>query len=263
MAYNEIDESAENITMMPRWLSKPPSLIDPEVVKRSLVDYKNNNLFHYLSQTFNVQVATNLAQAYVVGTTDHWPGANTLWRKNQNGHVQFGELVLFDSATGRRRKELEHTPIQVHSHLKLASFNAVPCFFGEHLLKNRPTNIVAVVEREETAMIASIFKPDWVWIAVGDTNMFERYNLQVLSNRKVVVFSTLSDHDHKRKFWEKLHMSLSLISGCQVTVSTYLQDKSTNERRVAEFDIADVLVRYRDKGTGIIPDDLNEDAVLG
>jgi hypothetical protein len=63
----------------------------------------------------------------------------------------------------------------------------VPCFFGENYLKDSD-NIVAIVEAPKTASILKEIYPNIDWIATaGEQNLFNK-NLDILRDKKVVLF---------------------------------------------------------------------------
>ena len=64
---------------------------------------------------------------------------------------------------------------------------AIPCFFGENYLKDSD-NIVAIVEAPKTAVILKEIYPNIDWIAsAGEQTLFNK-NLDVLRDKKVVLF---------------------------------------------------------------------------
>ncbi len=65
------------------------------------------------------------------------------------------------------------------------------CLFGEHLLADSSSSAktVAIVESEKTALVATLFIPDFIWLATG--GMHECFNseaMQVLQGREVILF---------------------------------------------------------------------------
>lgn len=71
-------------------------------------------------------------------------------------------------------------------------FHLCQCFFGEHLINAAKTKPIALVESEKTALIASYYLPQFIWIASGGKNgCFNTKSLSVLKNRDVVLFPDL------------------------------------------------------------------------
>ena len=47
------------------------------------------------------------------------------------------------------------------------SWTLTQCLFGEHLLKQYPKKVVALVESEKTAVICAGLMPRFLWLATG------------------------------------------------------------------------------------------------
>ena len=77
--------------------------------------------------------------------------------------------MLYDPGTGHRVKNPTSKVMWVHNLKLFEDFHLKQCLFGEHLLdgNNGP---VAIVESEKTAIIASMFFQDAVWLATGGLN---------------------------------------------------------------------------------------------
>lgn len=69
---------------------------------------------------------------------------------------------------------------------KDASYDS-SCFFGEHLLSQRPNNTVVLVESPKNAIVGCLDNPSYLWIAVGNKGNLTRQRLQCLHGRKVIV----------------------------------------------------------------------------
>lgn len=69
------------------------------------------------------------------------------------------------------------------------------CFFGEHLLKERHDDIICLVESEKSAVICSIFYPQFVWIATGGGGALSLDKLKVLKGRKVIVYPDSGEYE--------------------------------------------------------------------
>ena len=75
------------------------------------------------------------------------------------------------------------------------------CLFGEHLLSRRPNDTVMLVESPKNACVGAAEYPQYVWVATGNKNMLKREVLEVLRDRRVVVFP---DADAVGEWNEKL-----------------------------------------------------------
>ena len=113
------------------------------------------------------------------------------------------------------------------------------CFFGEHLLTDKTTTkTIAIVESEKTAIIATHFISDFVWLATGGMNgCFNKGAVEVLSGREVVLVPDLGAMD---KWKSKLPLLQSICK--QVLVSNILEDNATDEQKTKGLDIADFLL---------------------
>lgn len=231
---------------------KPPSFIPVEAFNSSLTGYENNNFIDFLSSVFENEVATQLVSKYFIGTSKHqfksidFPGylsekgATIFWQIDITGKVRTGKIMLYNANTGKRIKQPFSHITWVHSALKLASFELKQCFFGEHLLKDK-NSPVAIVESEKTAVIASVYFPQLIWLAVGSINNLTVSKCQVLKGRKVVLFPDLNGFDK----WSSKAKELSHLA--TFSVSELLERKATEQEREQGLDIADYLLRFNYK----------------
>jgi hypothetical protein len=160
--------------------------------------------------------------------------------------------MLYDFATGRRVKEIQGDGSKrskitwAHSILlkqgAIQEFNLRQCLFGEHQLtgesKSKP---VAIVESEKTAVIASCYLPDFVWLACGSVTNLTSEKFSVLAGRKVVLFPDLGCFEK----WCGKTKQLQALLDCSISVSDLLERKATEANRAQGFDLADYLVKYQ------------------
>jgi hypothetical protein len=146
--------------------SKPASSIPVDVFKASLKRHENNCFIKFLVRLFGVEITGELVSRYFIGTSKLWRGATVFWQIDAQGHLRTGKIMLYSSDTGKRVKQPFSHISWVHTAMKLPEFELRQCLFGEHLLidKIKP---VALVESEKTAVIASIYLPQFIWLAVG------------------------------------------------------------------------------------------------
>lgn len=178
---------------------------------------------------------------YKVGTSKHWNGATVFWQMDYQNRVRTGKIMLYNPTTGKRIKEPYNHVTWVHSVLHKEDYNLKQCFYGEHLLSEDKSRPVALVESEKTAIIASYYLPQFLWIASGGKNgCFNANSLSVLAGRSVVLFPDLGATD----YWQS-KISLMKSYGIDVQLFDYLEAKATENERKEGYDIADYLLNVR------------------
>ena len=216
-----------------------PTLIESKLMEQTLHGYSINPLYQYISTVFGKEETERLFALYKVGTSKKWGGSTIFWQIDTNDKVRTGKIMKYDAKTGHRIKEPHSMVTWVHSELKLPDFTLRQCFFGEHLLADTARNkTVAIVESEKTALIATHFISDFVWLATGGMNgCFNKDAIEVLRGREIILIPDLGATD---KWKSKL---LLLQSVCkQVFVSNILDTNATDEQRKKGLDIADFLL---------------------
>lgn len=112
--------------------------------------------------------------------------------------------------------------------------------------KHKP---VAIVESEKTAVIASVYYPDYIWLATGGKTGCKWTNTtvcKVLAGRKVILFPDLGCYEA----WKAKGELLEAVAGCKVAVSSLLEGIASAEDKAKGLDLADFLLRNEDS-TGL------------
>ena len=218
-------------------IQKPVSFIPVEVFKASLKAHETNHFVQFLINLFGVEVASQLVNCYFIATSKHWNGATVFWQIDSQGKVRTGKIMLYSPATGKRVKNLEIPIYWAHKALKQPEFELRQCLFGEHLLidKIKP---VAIVESEKTAVIASVYLPHFIWVAVGSLTNLNAEKCNILKGRTVILFPDLNGFDK----WSSKAKELSHLA--IFSVSDLLERKATETEKKQGFDLADYLIKY-------------------
>ena len=221
---------------------KQISLIPETHFAQSLSANHQNNLITSLNKIFDETTISNLIKKYCIGTSKKWPGSTVFWQINITSEIRAGKIMLYDAETGHRIKHPFDHITWVHSVLKIKDYNLQQCFFGEHLLALNPGLPVAIVESEKTAIIASVYFPNFVWIATGGKNgcKWTTWDVcKVLKGRKVVLWPDIKAYDE----WHGKAQQLKQY-GLQVEISDLLERKATETERAAGLDLADYLIHF-------------------
>jgi hypothetical protein len=211
------------------------SVISSKMFTDSLVKGKVNYFLDFLKGRFGIEKVNQAIDKYHIGTSKKWKGSTVFWQVDFEGRVRTGKIMLYDEKTGKRVKNNGAKVSWVHSELRLKDFELRQCFFGEHLLTDEK-KVVAIVEAEKTAVMASLFWPQFIWIATGGIQNFRLENCKHLSGRDVVVFPDLGGYEK----WSQKIYSFSTIANFKI--SSFLEQHATIAEKEKGLDLADYLL---------------------
>jgi hypothetical protein len=223
-----------------RRVQKPrTSFINTKDMRES-VDSKNTNFFiDFLAKIWDEETANYLKTKYNIGTSSCWNGATTFWQEDIKGNVRSGKIMLYNPDNGKRIKKPYNHINWEHKTRKLENFNLKQCYFGEHLLNKDKNKVIALCESEKTAVISSIYLPDFTWLACGGLNNLNEANTRVFKGRNVVLFPDLKCFN----LWNDKIPYLTKLANFRT--STLLEDKATKDDRNQGLDIADYLLKIK------------------
>ena len=216
---------------------KPPdvSFHDYDLVIESGRNFKSNNFIQFVKYLFGSDATKEVIKKYLIGTSEKWNGANVFWQIDNNQKVRHGKIMLYNSDTGKRKKnELNKAYISsVRSVLNLKNFVLKQCLFGLHLINETETKCLAIVESEKTAILMSLFKPEYVWLATGSKSGFKYEYLKPLRDFIIIGFPDKSEYND----WNNKAIELNNL-GFNISISHWLE--TTNYEKGT--DLADVLI---------------------
>jgi hypothetical protein len=218
-------------------LRKTPSYIPEKLYRLSLNNAGDNYFMSYLLRLVGEDLAQDALERYRVGTSNHWRGATVFWQVDMNERIRTGKIILFDALTGKRVQEpYKHVS---WAHTKLPGFQLQQCFFGEHLLQEHTGQPIAIVESEKTAIVASVYCPEFIWLACGGVTMLSQEKCKVLTSRKVILFPDLGAFEN----WSTKAMKLSHLAS--IEVSSLLEKNAIPDELEKGLDLADYLERFK------------------
>lgn len=213
---------------------KPISFIEIEKVKATFCNYDKNDFVKFLENHFGEDATTKVVERYLVGTSKRWSGATIFYQCDINCMVRTGKIMLYSAETCKRIKEPDNCIDWIHTKIKSPDYNLMQCLFGEHLLKGN-TLPIAITESEKTAIISSLYYPDFIWLATGGLTNLNTEKCKVLKGRKVVLFPDLKAFDKWNAKNKELHLGFE--------ISDYLERIATDEQREGGEDLGDFLLR--------------------
>ena len=213
------------------------SFINIELLEKSKNKKQVNYFIDYLASLWDYDIAYYLSDKYNIGTSKNWKGSTVFWQKDIKGKVRTGKVMLYDKTNGKRIKKPYNHINWVHKILNIEGFNLEQCYFGEHLLSQDKNKPVAIVESEKTAIICSIYLPEFIWLACGSLNNLNKEKTKALKGRTVFLFPALGCYD----LWNDKIKNLTTLA--TFYTSSLLKDKATEEEKTQGLDIADYLIK--------------------
>lgn len=223
------------------------STIPVELMEKG-IGKKPNAYIHYLEQRFGVELARELVDRYLIGTSTYKPGCVIFWQVDHKYKIRSGRIVLYDALTGKRVQHPAPVNTWVHTQLLAqglyTSFELCQCLFGQHLLSDSvfTDKTVAIVEGESTAIEMSHHLPDFLWLATGGCHahqLTQPDTLKVLRKRKVVLFPDGGFYD-KWNVKCKEMIKKGVNTGISETLETYYRREP---EKYWNADLRDVYAR--------------------
>tara|TARA_B110000027_G_C16110465_1_gene297479 strand:- start:1523 stop:2620 length:1098 start_codon:yes stop_codon:yes gene_type:complete len=207
------------------------SLLQDKIIKEYNSQKYDDNLTTFLLNNFTVdEVQTATQDYYLTGTNYYWNNATIFWQINERVQIRGAKIMLYNKHTGKRKKEPYNHINWLHNAIKEPDFNLNQCLFGLHLINTDYQKEIAIVESEKTAIIMSIFLPQFIWIATGSKSNFKIELLQPLKKRKCIAFPDKGEFEN----WNSKATEINK-QGFKIAVSDLLEKTSYKNG----FDLAD------------------------
>jgi hypothetical protein len=207
--------------------------IPTEIFKSSRTAYDRNGFIQYLLTIAGPECIADAIKKYQIGTCR---AGSIFWFIDHRGNICAGQVKQFD-ATGHTVKD---STTWVHSLLKSQPWakeyadqeRKVSCLYGAHLLKQYDLP-VALCEAPKTAIIASLYFPEMLWLASGSKSYLTEDRTSILKGRDVTLFPDLGAYDQWKAYGNTHGWKTSY----------YLEEIATEDERVRGLDLADFLTR--------------------
>lgn len=234
--------SSQNSTPMIKKVIPPqPMDVIPFKYVMESASYKSD-FVRFLCEFMTIEQMTSIGENYALGATKS--KEVIFWQIDTQGKVRTGKIMQYNPSTGKRIKHESGAIDWVHNKLKKSGilpedFNRQQCFFGEHLLKIYPDKPVGIVEGEKSAIIASAFMPNIIWLATGGLNNLSVQKCSVFAGRDVVLYPDLGAFEK----WSAKAFEIRKSCNCRISVSKLLEKIATPEDKEKGLDIADYLIK--------------------
>ncbi len=215
-----------------------------ELLEKSMMVNIENNFIQFLKTIFSEKEVKEAVLKYLICNSKRWNGATIFWQIDDKERVRAGKILAYNQVTGKRSKSNEGKALidWVHSILKkkgiLEVFNLNQCLFGLHLIKETEGKVIGLVESEKTAVIMSVFKPNYTWLATGSKSGFKYDFLKPIQQYKIIAFPDKSEYND----WLIKAKQLNKF-GFNIVVNDWLEQSNY----IDGTDLADVLILEKQK----------------
>lgn len=235
--------------------------------QKTLTGYEKNSFIQTLLNNVPYPISnTDISKAiglYGLGTItgSFMTGALTIPYIDFNGNVRAIQVKQFDEKNSTTKTNFLHSILANDLRFRKEPLpkwlddyekqdGRVTCLFGEHLLKQYPTNPIALVEAPKTAVYGTLYfgipdNPDnLLWLAVFNKSSFSFDKLRILKGREVFVFPDLSKDGGTFNEWKsKAKEYQSKLSGTRFIFSDLLERLASEKDKQAGNDLADILIK--------------------
>jgi hypothetical protein len=228
-------------------LKTEPSFLDPSIFRQSLTGYDKNTFVQGLIKRLGAEKTLIAVDKYRIGTSRYrfkrfdyisQEGATIFYQIDLDGNIVAGKIMLYGDDLHRVKEPFDHIT-WVHKVLRIDGSCLKQGLFGAHLLPSN-TLPVCIVEAEKTAIIASIYLPDFIWLACGQKHGLSAEKCKVLAGRTVILYPDLGAFD----LWSRKAKELEAqIPETRFAVSDLLERKASEQDKGNGLDLADYLTR--------------------
>jgi len=174
----------------------------------------------------NSEALKRIHKAYYIGATKG--GSVIFWQIDEQLQVHTGHIMSYN-LQGHRNGYQNWTHCFLKERNQLPDFYQPPkCFFGQHLLRERADDTVAIVESEKTAIVMALVQPQLIWLATAGCGGLSLQKTTCLKGRHVLLFPDSG-------CMEKWRTQMQQTTGIDWRISTHL------ERYPPNTDIVDLL----------------------
>lgn len=184
----------------------------------------------------------DVLRMFCVGTM---PGGLTVWWiTDENGIIRSGKAMAY-KPDGHRDKSNPRGFTWLHNMPEVKAMNPenaeyVGCLFGLHQL-TKDTKEVHLVESEKTAVLMSVFKPTWTWMATMGLSNLSEYRLAPLIDRGIHIVCH-PDYDGYATWEDKVERIRQECPKAHITCDPYIK-KAWMLGDAPNADILDIMER--------------------
>ena len=233
---------------------KPIRTMDRRFILKTV--FRESNLIVFLKSKFSEQEVKAMMINYFLG------GARDkrviFWQIDSLGRVRAGKMMQYDPLTGKRLRVESFSyrdrnsnlifspPVDwVHRHLIKdgllpKDWEMTQCLFGEHLVRKYPKKVIALVESEKTAIIMSVFYPEYNWMATGGLKSLSAQKIFPIKSSEIMAFPDFGCSCEWREKADKINKEI----GSKIYVSKSFEEIANKMNLETGLDVADMFLSF-------------------
>ena len=210
-------------------------LIPVSEMQKTLTGYSHNILIEALIQRFGIQEIEKVMQRFYVGTGEgKHQGCTIFWQVDQNGLTRTGHIMKY---SGLSRSKDQYAQNWVHKDIH-GNFQYKQCLFGLEQIIDLSTDVaINIVESEKTAIIATIYFPDEIWLASCSKNGLNEEKLLPLNKHSVHLYPDIDAFHSWSKFAKEIK-NVNVVNWPKIFIENNIGKVDPDENA----DIADYLL---------------------
>ena len=200
----------------------------------------NNTLIDFLKKYWSEKELIEVTKRYRLGSTKN---REIIFPQiGKEGFCHTGKVMNYRSDGHRIKGGIDavdwlHARLMRQQGKKASDFHLMQVLFGEHLLRNDPNAVVAIVESEKSAVVCAMEYPSMIWLSCGGKNGLTPEKCRNLKNRNVLLYPDADAFD----LWTAKAAELKSI--CKsVRISDWWKDEPDGSKR----DIADLILEEKE-----------------
>lgn len=231
---------------------KPIKSIDKKHLFDSLG--KGSNFHSFLGSLFTKQEVSNTIRNYFIGGCED--GRVKFWQIDAQARLRTAKLIQYDPLTGKRRKDeavnlsadyssVRFTPPVAWEHSDLIkkglldkNWQLTQCLFGEHLINKYPHKPIIIVEGEKTAIILSIYLPQFNIMATGGLMALNSQKIRPIRDSIIIAFPDFGCLEK----WQLKADSINAEIGSKIMVETVFDSTAKSLGMENGVDVVDLIL---------------------
>lgn len=227
--YHKKPESNDIVFITKEIIKKETNYIPLSVLENYYLKENTNNFIKFLQSIFTKEQVKVAEQLYFISDKGNQV---IFWQIDQLERVRSGKIMDYNSTTGKRIKD-ENGKAHINW-IHKQPYNLKQCLFGLHLIKEDKIKTIAIVESEKTAILMSIYVPEFLWLATGSKSGFKIEYISEIKSRKIICFPDKGCF----KEWNEKVLEMNNF-GYSITISDIIEKSDCEDG----LDIADLYLK--------------------